>query len=73
MGAIVHLLDLIRIDAEEAEEAKAVLEANKLWKGGAYVCILMAASLRGHEGFSWSWPGFGSTCPREELELSPVF
>ena len=51
MGAIVHLLDLIRIDAEEAEEARAVLEANKLWKGRAYVCILMAASLRGHEGF----------------------
>ena len=30
MGVIVHLLDLIRIDAEEAEEAGAVLEANKL-------------------------------------------
>ncbi len=51
MGAIVHLLDLIRINAEEAEEAGAVLEANELWKGGAYVCILTAASLRGHEGF----------------------
>jgi len=47
----VHLLDLIRIDAEEAEEARAVLEANELWKGGAHVCILTAASLRGHEGF----------------------
>ena len=51
MGAIVHLLDLIRIDAEEAEEARAVLEVNELWKGGAYVCILTVASLRGHEGF----------------------
>ena len=63
MGVIVHLLNLIRIDTEEAEEAGAVLGANELWKGGTYVCILtMAASLRGHEGFSWSWPGFGSTC-----------
>ncbi len=26
-------------------------EANELWKGGAYICILTAASLRGHEGF----------------------
>jgi hypothetical protein len=50
MGAIVYLLDLIRIDAEEAEEAGSVVEANKLCKGGAYVCILTAASLRGQEG-----------------------
>ena len=50
MGTIVHLLDLIRINAEEAENI-SVLESNKLWKGGAYVCILTAASLRGHEGF----------------------
>ncbi len=51
MGAIVHLLDLIRIDAEEAEVAGTVLEANELWKAGAYVCILTAASLCGHKGF----------------------
>jgi hypothetical protein len=51
MGAIVHLLDLIKIDAEEAEEAEAALEANELWKVGVYVCILTAALLRGHKGF----------------------
>ncbi len=51
MGAIVQLLDLIRIDAEEAEGAGAVLEVNKLWKVRTYVCILTAASLHGHEGF----------------------
>jgi hypothetical protein len=51
MKKIVHLLKLIRIDAEEAEEAGAALEANKIWKVGTYVCILTAASLRGHEGF----------------------
>ena len=48
----MHLLDLIRINAEEAEEARAVLEANELWKGGGYnVCILTATSLHGHNGF----------------------
>ena len=26
-------------------------EADELWKVGAYVCILTAASLRGHKGF----------------------
>jgi hypothetical protein len=51
MGAIVHLLKLIRINAEEAEEAGAALEANTMWKVGTYVCILTAASLCGHEGF----------------------
>jgi hypothetical protein len=73
MGAIVHLLDLIRIDADEAEEAGSVVEANELWKGGAYVCILTAASLRGHEGFFlelaglWALEAFGQgkswSCP----------
>jgi hypothetical protein len=27
------------------------MDANKLWKVGAYICILTAASLKGHEGF----------------------
>ena len=26
-------------------------EADELWKVGAYMCILTAASLQGHEGF----------------------
>jgi hypothetical protein len=28
-----------------------VAGANELWEVGAYVCVLTAASLRGHEGF----------------------
>ena len=51
MGVIVHLLDLARIDAEEAEEVGAGLEANKLWKVRTYIYILTAALLRDHEGF----------------------
>ena len=33
------------------------MDANKLWKIGAYVCILTAAWLRGHEGFFVDLPG----------------
>ena len=51
IGAIVHLLALMRSDAEEAKEAGSMAEADELWKVGAYVYILTAASLRGHEGF----------------------
>jgi hypothetical protein len=51
IGVIVHLLDLMEGDAREAWETDSISVANKLWKIGAYVCILMAASLRGHEGF----------------------
>jgi len=51
MGAIVYLLSLVTMDAEDAEELGFHADANKLWKVGAYVCILTAASLRGHEGF----------------------
>jgi hypothetical protein len=47
---IVYLLDLIEGDAIEAEGLDAPEVANKLWKVRAYVCILTAASLRGHEG-----------------------
>ncbi len=51
MGAVVHLLALMRADAKETEETGSVLEANKLWKVGAYMCVLTAALLRGHKGF----------------------
>ena len=37
IGAIVHLLALMRSDAEEAKEAGSMAEADKLWKVGAYV------------------------------------
>jgi hypothetical protein len=50
MGAIVHLLGLMKGDAEEAEDFGLELDANELWKVGVYVCVLTAASLRGHEG-----------------------
>ena len=51
MGAIVHLLGLMKANAEEAEEFGLELDANELWKIGAYICILTTASLRGYEGF----------------------
>jgi hypothetical protein len=51
MGAIVYLLGLMRADAEEAEEGGCNSDTNKLWKVGAYDCILTAASLQGYEGF----------------------
>jgi hypothetical protein len=72
MGAIVHLLDLIRIDADEAEEARAVLVANELWKGEAYVCILMAASLRGHEGFFMELAGLWKHLSKERVGVVPT-
>jgi hypothetical protein len=51
VGAIVHLLALIEEDAKEAERLGYKADANELWKVGAYVCVLTAASLRGHERF----------------------
>jgi len=51
MGAIVHLLYLIKADALSAEESGYASDANYLWKVGAYLCVLTAASLRGHKGF----------------------
>jgi hypothetical protein len=49
--AIVHLLALIEEDAREAERLRYKADTNELWKVGAYVCVLTAASLWGHEGF----------------------
>ena len=55
IGAIVHLLDQIRIDADEAEEAGAMLEATELYKVGRY---MSACSRPPHcvdtMGSSWS-------------------
>ncbi len=72
MGAIVHFLDLIRIDAEEAEEAGSVVEANELWKGGAHVCILTAASLRGHEGFFLELAGLRRHLSKGRVGIVPA-
>jgi hypothetical protein len=43
MGAIVYLLLLLTMDTQEAEDLVFHTNANKLWKVGAYVCILTAA------------------------------
>jgi hypothetical protein len=51
MGALVHLLNLMKGDAQCAEDIGFVSDANYLWKVGAYLCVITAASLRGHEGF----------------------
>jgi hypothetical protein len=51
MEAIVHLLILIKEDAEEAEEEGSPLDANELWKVGAYICVLTAALMHRHEDF----------------------
>jgi hypothetical protein len=51
IGAVVHLLDLMETGAREAWETGLIAEANELWKKGAYICTLTAASLQGHEGF----------------------
>ena len=50
MSAIIHLLHLVKADAHCAEETGYASDANYLWKVGAYVCVLTAASLQGHEG-----------------------
>ena len=49
--AIVHLLELVNEDAKEAEQLGDNAGANELWKVGAYICVLAATSLQGHEGF----------------------
>ena len=51
IGATVHLLDILTVDAQEAEESGLEVEANELWKAGAYFFTLTAASLRWYEGF----------------------
>ena len=44
---VVHMLDLIKADAGQ----RTSLQERSLLKFGAYITILTAASLRGHEGF----------------------
>ena len=51
IGTIAHLLPLMAEDAREADRLGLHADANKLWKVGAYMCMLTAASLWGHEGF----------------------
>jgi hypothetical protein len=72
MGVIVQLLDMIRVDTVEAEEAESAAEANELWKGGAYICILTAASLRGHEGFFLELAGLWKHLAKGRVGVVPV-
>jgi hypothetical protein len=71
MGAVVHLLGLIRVNAEEAELAGSLLDANELWKIGAYICILTAALLRGHEGFHLKLAGLQKHFEKGRTGLVP--
>ena len=48
MKALVTLLDYIKKDDEECKDR---LEANKLWKIGAFICMVTLTSLKGYEGF----------------------
>jgi hypothetical protein len=45
IGAIVYLLSMVKTDTEEAQEAGLGADLNELWKVGAYICVLTAASL----------------------------
>jgi len=64
IGAIVLLLEILSVDAQEAEESGLELEANELWKAGAYFCTLTVASLCGHEGFYKDLAGLQDRLPR---------
>ncbi len=72
IGAIVHLLDFIKEDAQELEEQGAFAVANDLWKVGAYVCMLTAASLRGHEGFYLDLTGVREHLHKERVGVIPA-
>jgi hypothetical protein len=66
MGAIVHLLGLMKANAEEEEELGLELDTNELWKVGAYDSVLTAASLRGHEGFYLELAGIRKHLAKEK-------
>jgi hypothetical protein len=51
IGAIIHLVKLMKEDAQEAKEMGLTVVANELWKIAAYLCTMTAASLQGDEGF----------------------
>ncbi len=71
IGAIIYLLSLVRTDAEEAEEAGLAADANELWKIGAYICVLTAASLRGYEGFYLELAGLWKLLDKGRLGAVP--
>ena len=48
MEALVTLLDYTKKDAKKCKDQ---LKAEKLWKIGAFTCMVMSVSLRGYEDF----------------------
>jgi hypothetical protein len=72
IGAIIRLLTILSVDAQEVEKSGLELEANKLWKAGSYFCTLMAASLHGHEGFYLDLAGLRSHLSRGKDGHIPV-
>ena len=71
METIIHLLILIKEDAEEAEVEGLTLDANELWKVGAYICILTAALLHGHEGSFMELAGLCNHLFKERVGTVP--
>jgi hypothetical protein len=72
IGAIVHLLALMAEDARKVERLGLHSDANELWKIGAYVCTLSAASLRGHEGFYLDLVGMRKHLHKGRTGIIPV-
>ena len=72
IGAIVHLLALMEADTREAWETGLIAEGDELWKIEAYVCTLMAASLRGHKGFYLDLAGMRKHVKKGRMGSIPV-
>ncbi len=64
IGAIVHLLTILSVDAQERGGGGLEVEANELRKAGAYLCTLTVASLHGHKGFYMDLAGLQDHLPR---------
>ena len=60
---VVAILEVLRLIKEDAERASQV-EANQLWKIGAFICITTSCALRGYEGLY-----FNLARPQENLHL----
>ena len=72
MEAVVCLLNLMNVDACDAAATGYISDANYLWKVGAYVCVLTAASLRGHEGFYVELAGLRKNLAKGKDGVIPV-
>jgi hypothetical protein len=72
IGAIVHLLKLIEMDTQEADEAGSFAVANKLWKVGTYICVLTLTSLCGHKGFCLDLAGLCKHIDKRRTGIIPM-